>query len=377
MKMPIVLIAFVLGVPALVQAQLDPARDDSTVLAQPVTTTGEFLQSIPRIDSVPSDWETEFRSDSVKQDFKRLRAYRAEKQLLLDLARPQVDVLRSRREEIETGLEDRARIERDLAWILQPVRGDTGILSVQWRSAEFDAALGYQTPGNVPVQALRDLEHRLAEQDSIDRANVAHIDALQKRLSDNIDHLEHDLRQSEAAIDAALAPEYQSQKFRLWVSAFFSGLIAIMIGSFFATIYKKSGDDIGSLLLSDGGLQFITIFVLIIAIILFGILNILEGRELAAILSGIAGYILGRGARLRSEAARDGEASPPPAAASADADAGTPKKKIRIFSPEQAPPPGADDAAPESEGSGREEEPGEPEKREAEPAAPTAAAPPA
>lgn len=40
--------------------------------------------------------------------------------------------------------------------------------------------------------------------------------------------------------------------------------------------------------------EFITLFVLIISIILFGILKILEGRELAAILSGIAGYILGK-----------------------------------------------------------------------------------
>jgi hypothetical protein len=42
------------------------------------------------------------------------------------------------------------------------------------------------------------------------------------------------------------------------------------------------------------GLQFITLFSLIIAIILFGVMNILEGRELAALLGGLSGYILGR-----------------------------------------------------------------------------------
>jgi hypothetical protein len=48
-------------------------------------------------------------------------------------------------------------------------------------------------------------------------------------------------------------------------------------------------------LISSSGLQFITVFILIIAIILFGILKVLGGSELAAILSGISGYILGKG----------------------------------------------------------------------------------
>jgi hypothetical protein len=42
------------------------------------------------------------------------------------------------------------------------------------------------------------------------------------------------------------------------------------------------------------GLQFITLFSLVIAIILFGIVEILEGKELAALLGGLSGYILGR-----------------------------------------------------------------------------------
>lgn len=48
------------------------------------------------------------------------------------------------------------------------------------------------------------------------------------------------------------------------------------------------------LLLGNNGLQFITIFVLIIAIILFGILGVIDDTELAAILSGISGYVLGK-----------------------------------------------------------------------------------
>jgi len=46
---------------------------------------------------------------------------------------------------------------------------------------------------------------------------------------------------------------------------------------------------------NDSGLQFVTLFSLIIAIILFGVIGVLEGRELAALLGGLSGYILGRG----------------------------------------------------------------------------------
>jgi hypothetical protein len=42
-------------------------------------------------------------------------------------------------------------------------------------------------------------------------------------------------------------------------------------------------------------MQFITIFSLVIAIILFGITGILESKELSALLVGLSGFILGRG----------------------------------------------------------------------------------
>jgi hypothetical protein len=52
-------------------------------------------------------------------------------------------------------------------------------------------------------------------------------------------------------------------------------------------------------------MQFVTLFSLVIAIVLFDVLKILDGRELAALLGGLSGYILGRGSR--------SECAPPPA----------------------------------------------------------------
>ena len=111
----------------------------------------------------------------------------------------------------------------------------------------------------------------------------------------NLQYVREDIYKSQSQIDSALAPEYKQQEFRIYISICFSLLIALLLLMFFYIVYKKSDINLSKELLSDNGLQFVTLFVLIIAIILFGILGILEGSELAAILSGISGYILGKG----------------------------------------------------------------------------------
>jgi len=120
-----------------------------------------------------------------------------------------------------------------------------------------------------------------------------------KMLRNNIGLVDLDIKKCEQQIDKALAPTYQKQAFRSKVSLNFTLLIALLLVGFFVIIYFKSDKTIGKEFLGDNGLQFITLFVLIIAVILFGILGILEATELAAILSGISGYILGRGANVR------------------------------------------------------------------------------
>lgn len=88
-----------------------------------------------------------------------------------------------------------------------------------------------------------------------------------------------------------------------------------MIVGFFgiAFISEKVRDAIFS---GESGIQFVTLFSLVIAIILFGVLKILEGKELSALLGGLSGYILGRGSNQISPS-RHGETIagtvPPPA----------------------------------------------------------------
>jgi hypothetical protein len=73
----------------------------------------------------------------------------------------------------------------------------------------------------------------------------------------------------------------------------FATLVGLIIVLFFSVAYKD-GAVRSAIFAGDSGIQFITLFSLVIAIILFGVLRILEGKELAALLGGLSGYILGR-----------------------------------------------------------------------------------
>lgn len=114
-------------------------------------------------------------------------------------------------------------------------------------------------------------------------------------LDSNIVNVNDDIRMTQKQLDSTLAPEYKQQEFRITISICFSILIGVLLTAFFLIVYKRSDNTLSKELLSGNGLQFVTLFVLIIAVILFGILSILGSSELAAILSGISGYILGKG----------------------------------------------------------------------------------
>jgi hypothetical protein len=83
------------------------------------------------------------------------------------------------------------------------------------------------------------------------------------------------------------------QKFKLNMSLIFALLVGLVILGFFAVAFRD--EQVRREIFSgQAGIQFVTLFSLVIAIILFGIIDILEGKELAALLGGLSGYILGR-----------------------------------------------------------------------------------
>ncbi len=106
-------------------------------------------------------------------------------------------------------------------------------------------------------------------------------------------------------IDGAISDLFslatQQSSFRQTVTAYFAAALTALIVGFFIVVALDSkvranifGGQLG-VAGGQAGIQFVTIFALVIAIILFGVMGILEGKELSALLGGLSGYILGRG----------------------------------------------------------------------------------
>lgn len=98
----------------------------------------------------------------------------------------------------------------------------------------------------------------------------------------------------EDKINRILIPETKEQEFKTLIAIAFAGLVGVVILGFFSIAHRD--ETVRRAIFSgESGIQFITLFSLVIAIILFGITGILGAKELAALLGGISGYILGRG----------------------------------------------------------------------------------
>lgn len=139
------------------------------------------------------------------------------------------------------------------------------------------------------------LDLRLEESRALKQAR-ADYDKLVKDEDDakkDYETAQHYLFTIDDTINGLLVTTEKNNNFRLWIGGAFTALIGLLITGFFIVAWRDRSIK-ETFLSNDRGLQFITLFSLIIAIILFGVMNILEGRELAALLGGLSGYILGR-----------------------------------------------------------------------------------
>jgi hypothetical protein len=83
------------------------------------------------------------------------------------------------------------------------------------------------------------------------------------------------------------------QGFKLSMSRTFAILVGVVIVGFF--LVAISNEEIKKTIFSnEAGIQFITLFAIVIAVILFGIIGVLQDKELSALLGGLSGYILGK-----------------------------------------------------------------------------------
>lgn len=94
-------------------------------------------------------------------------------------------------------------------------------------------------------------------------------------------------------LSTALKLDSQRNDFKTLIAFSFAFLVGIVILGFFWVAH--SDDTVRrSIFSSESGIQFLTLFSIVIAIILFGVTGILESKELSALLGGLSGFILGR-----------------------------------------------------------------------------------
>ena len=130
---------------------------------------------------------------------------------------------------------------------------------------------------------------------------ISDLDELLSSIDRTISETDEEIRQAqlssenlEIAIDAVLLKIEAVESYRTYIAGIFALLISIVMIGFYIIGYRL--DEVASAVFgSDAGIQFLTMFSIIIAIILFGLVGILESKELSALLGGLSGYILGRG----------------------------------------------------------------------------------
>ncbi|GAB3244072.1 hypothetical protein GCM10027346_41400 [Hymenobacter seoulensis] len=266
-------------------------------------------------DTITSNFGDKFKTEEERTDFKSLRNYLSEREGLLAALRNTSASLHRNSSFLPSTVASTKVIEQRLANLING-RKDEDSLQVHLASVTDNFALGWY-PFDEFANSNPDSEKRtvwvsvgqLKTKLSRISSYFVEANAAAKRMRTidrSIEAVEKDVNDCRRQIDVALAPEYKEQDFRKQITLYFSLLIALMLVSFFLIVHQNAGNELSKNLLSSNGLQFITLFVLIIAVILFGILSILQSSELAAILAGISGYILGRGTQKNDVAAGTG-----------------------------------------------------------------------
>lgn len=160
-----------------------------------------------------------------------------------------------------------------------------------------------RNPGDVPrdlsSSSFEQLKQRRADVDQrlksfLEReARVAELEKEKQRKQDGVRALETTLVELEEAISGEIGLGANQYLYRTVVSLIYAGIVAFLVMKFFRVI-EKDANVKANIFAGDTGIQFITLFSIVIAVILFGILEILGANELSALLGGLSGYILGK-----------------------------------------------------------------------------------
>ncbi len=232
------------------------------------------------IDSVSEKFDSIFRNEDDKHDYNLLSSFIRELE---------------NEKEVISGAQN--TINQEYEYFLkhessEPLRR---LLSTPGSSFTVDWNISQYVQREIGVQVSRDfLEEVLDSLYKWEENELAKATVKKKQLQASLANITKDLRKAQDKLSKNMSIDIAEQNFKSSMSLLFAVIVGLLILLFFASVIFSRNSKLVNLLLTGSGLQFVTLFVLIIAIILFGILGILEGKELSAIISGIAGYILGK-----------------------------------------------------------------------------------
>jgi hypothetical protein len=254
------------------------------------------------MDSIqPCDFSTICGSKVLMEDFVFLRKYRVDKEQLKNILMEHSYILSTSAVNYESTLNDSFALKRVIDKMTR-----SGVDTINVDNLAYDqhvirnilglnaAAVNSSSSETASLTLLKEAQAAVSSKLSAERVLLGKSYNLRQNMR-NIDIDVLNCNNALTDIYQELSPQYQNQSFKKNMSIIFSALVAMIMLGFFCLILFKSGNNIGGEIMGSVGLQFITLFVLITAVILFGILGILQATELAAILSGISGYILGKG----------------------------------------------------------------------------------
>lgn len=141
----------------------------------------------------------------------------------------------------------------------------------------------------------REKKQRIADREDIQK-RAARIKQVEKDIatkSDAVPALRDKLFDLEESISDRLDTSSNQYFYRAGVSVIFAAIVFFLVLKFFRVVDSNARVK-ESIFTGDSGIQFITLFSIVIAVILFGILGILGANELSALLGGLSGYILGK-----------------------------------------------------------------------------------
>jgi hypothetical protein len=149
-----------------------------------------------------------------------------------------------------------------------------------------------------------------SDQSNLDKYNLQLAELQKSNPKQSLQDLNKELSKTKEKLDIVenkinelLSIEISQQNFKKAMSLTFAMLVGLVIVGFFVIAAKDQKVRV-TIFSGQAGIQFVTLFSLVIAIILFGITDVLGGKELSALLGGISGYILGRSVASNTEAVK-------------------------------------------------------------------------